>query len=233
MTQIFTTGTISIQNALGSNTLPNFDGVRGEFWFGGTLADSRVNAITGNAAAVIGAPSIQPGYAALNYADNTGFTLDIPLPASASVLILMRSAGGPVVLSPSSFEYNVLVTNDGKVSAGHGGTFGSTDQAILDQPNAGNFSLFMANFTLGQLARIYRIDANGTVFDDATLGGYTVPTTRSTNPIQVMGRLNANYQGAADIAALAIIDGARGQAYLEAIYPLYKAFAQSRGCTVN
>ncbi|KQS01508.1 hypothetical protein ASG11_17800 [Sphingomonas sp. Leaf357] len=233
MTQIFTTGAIAIQNALGSNTLPNFDGVRGEFWFGGTLADSRLNAITGNMAGVIGSPSIQPGYAALNYTDNTGFFLDIPLPASASVLMLMRSAGGPVILNPSSFEYNVIATLEGKISAGHGGASGSTDQAILDQPNAGNFTLFMANFTVGQLARIYRIDANGTVFDDATLGGYTVPTTRSTNPIQVMGRLNANYQGAADIAALAIVENARGQAYLEAVYPLYKAFAQSRGCTVN
>lgn len=236
MTRIVSENALSdLALAFGTTTLPDTSGVLGEWWFGGDFTASRKNRVTQVDATVVGTPTYGEGYASMGHAVG-GFVADIALPNSSTVVALLKATAGiPLVLGTNAadgFGNLNLYMPGGGVSLGNGAIYGSTDQSFLTV-TAGVFTLVMGVGLLNQVGRIYRINEAGVAFDDATAGGYVLPASRYVEPFRVGGAFNANLAGNFDIAALAIFDGAKGQAFLEEIYLAWKAKAASRGVTVS
>jgi hypothetical protein len=246
MTQIISQqATGDVLSAFGSNTLLSFDGVLGEWWLGDDEASSLPNAITGVNATVIGAPVYHPGYASIGYSGGVskGFNLDVGAESGAvTLLALLRNpdaAGAPIIAGPSIdpadqasfFNYNLKFGDQTHISMGNGHITGSTDQSIVTVPDATKFTMVQGVGLLNTPSRIYMTTAGGTVMDDGA--AVSMPVTRELAPIRLGGLFNVNFHGFFDIAAFALVDGGMGQDYIEGIYPLWKAYAESRGIAVN
>jgi hypothetical protein len=232
-------------SAFGSNTLPDFNNIAGEWWFGGTEAQSIANAITGVDAAVIGDPLYSPGFANIGFifgggGREDGYSLDVGGGLNAlSILMLYRyqAAGAAKLLGApdgGGTNYNFFAPDATHISFGHGQTIGATDQAVLEIPDNTKFTLIMGVGVLNAPGRLYRItEADGVVFDDG--GAPYAPAVRNNGPMQVGGQFNPGWAGAFDLAALAVIHEQKGSAFLEEIYPMYKAYATAapRGIVLN
>lgn len=249
MTQIVSQlATGDLESSFGSNTIPNFEGVLGEWWLGDDAAASGLNSITGVVAAEIGDPLYSPGYATIGYPGGgepnaSGFLTDVGANSGGAVTILalVRNITGGAQIAPkdpgdafSWLNYNFSgVAGPQRASMGNGHSFGATDQSVLPiGPDAAKFSLFMGVALLNTQARIFRTDAGGTVQDVAGELGF-IPAVRNLSPLQIGGFFNVNNIGTFDVAALAFIAGNKGQAFIEELYPLWKAYAESRGVAVN
>lgn len=224
-------------SAFGTNTLPNFDFVTGEWWFGGSLAASRVNSITGVEAAVFSAEPIwQQGFATMQSGGvgaQRGLTTDAPITPSMSFVALVRRYGleDGTILVPSdeSTSFNML-TYQGDVSHGNGHQIGATDQSRLPLAPAPAFTFYMGVAVLAQPSRLYKVTQAGTTMDDG--GGLYLPTSRPAGTVRIGGGTNVNFAGRVDVAALAVLSDAMPQSYAETLYPMWKGYAESRGLTV-
>lgn len=250
MTQIVSQlATGDLESSFGSNTIPDFEGVLGEWWFGGDAATSGLNSITGVVAAELGAPAYSPNYVRIGYPGDgepaaSGFTADVSAtPAGAvSILALVRNMNGDSPIASSRdlgnpggwLNYNLTTFNaPERVSMGNGHTISSTAQSVLPVgPDPAKFSLFMGVALLSMPALIFRTDANGTAQNVGT-EPTARPAVRNLSPLQIGGYVNVNIGGMFDLAALAFIAGNKGQAFIEEVYPLWKAYAESRGLAVN
>lgn len=240
--------TDSPETTFGSATLPDFERVRGEWWLGVDAAASGLNRINGEVADELGAPNYFPGYVTVGYEGGGepagyGFLTDVALTPGdpVTILALIRPINGATILAPKKpadqFEYLnynfVALDAPTRASMGNGHSVGATNQAIIaGGPDDDKFTLYMGVALLGTLGRIYRIDAGGVAQDVSDEPGY-LPALRSTEPFQLGGFHNVNVLGHADTAAVAIIADNKGQAFLEEIYPMWKAYAEGRGLAVN
>lgn len=227
--------------AFGSTTLPDTSALQSEFWFGVDAASSRLNRATGNLATLINSPSYSPGYASLtaglNAGASTGFTLDVNTSNTLTWLALVRPTNTNSMFvaadgTASPSLTNLLLSN-GNISSGNGQTSGATDQAILPLPDTSKFTLVMGVGLLNTPSRVFVASGSGpTIAMDDGANQY-LPASRTGAPIQVGGFINANFAGTFDIAAFASFTDAKGSSFLTELYPVWKAYAQSRGITVN
>lgn len=236
MTQIIAQSGMSDPTAsFGSNTLPDFDNVLGEWWLGGTLADSVVNQITGVSGTVFGSPSVTGGYMTVATGDvpaHNGIETDIVTPSNLTVVALVRRIAGKLVAfgNPNSMNWTLSHTST-KIGMDNGAYSVNTDQAYVVPETPPLFTFVMGVSTLGNKSKIYKVTEAGTTQDEAgaTSG---IQTTRPNSLIRIGGGGDVNNTGIGDIAAFAVIEDVKGQSYAEALYPMWRAYAQSRGITV-
>lgn len=244
MVQIVSQSNVSNPSqAFGSATLPSYQDVLGEWW-PGSEASGITNRITRVDATLIGAPSQSAGFmnvGSTSSAPGFGFTTDVGAhQSSLSLLALVRPSSIPDLvkfLSPSGdhFNYNMCFGNAGAadhISFGNGHTIGSTDQSVLTIDPT-KFNMVMGVGILSTPGRLYSTtggDTPATVFDDG--GTPFEPTAREMSPLQVGGFWNAGWSGSVDVAAVALVDGAKDADYIEAVYSRWRNFAESLGLTV-
>lgn len=245
MTQIFSqTASADPASAFGSSTLPNFDGALGEWWLGDDAAASRLNWINGVNSTVVGAPAYHAGYATVGNAGNVpkGFEADVGAVSGAvTMLALARGVAATVYIAAPydpadaqavSLNYNLIVpTNVTDFSAGNGHRSGATDQAILASPDPAKFTFIQGVYLPSTPGRLYLMDDAAVLMDDG--GAAYTPANRDTHVIRIGAFPDINFQGEVDVAAVALFDGNKGQAFFEEVYPLWKAYAESRGLAVN
>lgn len=236
MTQIISQlGSSDPGSSFGSNTLPSFDSVAGEWWFGGD-ASKNVNAMTGVLATSEGSPVYAPGFINLGDSPNDYLTLDVgPTASDFSIVALVRpnaSIAKAIIAGniTDAANYNLVFGNANNISAGNGQITGSTDQSVLPLPDPAKFVLVMGVYRIGLPSRIYLISESGTSTDDGA--AQFVPTTRLMTPMRIGGFYNVNWGGRFDVAGFAIIAEAKPQSYIETLYPMWKTYAEARGLSV-
>jgi hypothetical protein len=236
-------GSDDVPSTFGSNTLPDLVGVLGEWWLGGTTPP--VNAMTGVAATEVGAPGYHDAYVTVGNPGNVqkGFITDVGAESDAvTIVALVRGvAAAGYIAAPydpanevlATLNYNLLVSpaGVGSFSAGNGQRANGTDQAVLVTPDNTKFTFVMGVYLLSTPGRIYLVDDGGTLMDDGA-AAFT-PGTREAHVIKIGGMADVNFMGSADVAALALVDGAKGQAYAEELYPMWKSYGESRGLAIN
>lgn len=237
MTQIISQlGSSDPASAFGSNTLPDFAAVLGEWWLGGSADASRKNAITAAMGTVIGSPAWGAGFATFATGASgapAGITTDIKVTGPVTIVALVRTGTGLGLVAhsghPASMSYS-LSTTGSSASMGAGHLIGATDQAILAIDAAPAFNFVVGVSVLNQPGLIYKINAAGTTSDVGA--NQYLPTSRPDSFLILGAGGDANNAGTVDVAAVAVLSEARPQSYAEALYPAWKAFAQSRGLTV-
>lgn len=224
----------SASGAMGSNTLPDFDGIVGEYWLGGDTASSMLNAVSGASATVIGNPTYAKNYANFGYTNNAGMLLEMGAATSFTLWALVQvTSGSPLIATPGDLtDYSLYATDTTHISAGQGPLSGGVnsvagnDQALVTM-SAAAFSLVMGVYEERKLARVIRVDDTGTAVDDAG-GSFSLPA-RTYSPIKIGGQVNGNVRGDFRLAAFGVAKDLRGTTFAEAIYPAYKAYQLSRG----
>lgn len=236
MTQIISAlGVSDLAATFGSNTLPDFSNVLGEWWLGNSQAESIVNQITGVNGALIGAPTWNKGYATFKSGaagSQKGILTDVKVVDSVTIVALIRQIGAKayVAAPEGSANYNLFYGAAG-ISFGNGQLSGATDQSVLPAEALPNFTFVMGVGMLGQPSLIYKVNAGGTTSD---LGANAFLPSSRPDLFAVLGANgDVNNASSIDVAAVAIIGEAKGQSYAEQLYPMWKAYAQSRGITVG
>lgn len=247
MTQIVAQTALSAAAyAFGSVTLPDFNNVLGEWWFGESNTASRTNLITGVASTMLGTPVFGAGYARMGYIPSgsnggisgaVGYRTDIKVPNAYTWIALVRPGYNVPAIAAlnltDGYQYisNMLISIDpSRFSLGNGGVTGASDQAILAAPDATKFNFVMGTAALNEPGRIWTVSEIGTAFDQG--GSEYLPSSRPDALINLGALADNNFQGWFDLAAFAVLTGEKGETYAEAVYPMWKAFAEQRGLTV-
>lgn len=237
MTQIISQNALaSTAYAVGSTTLPSFDGAIGEWWLG-TSAAASPNAINGAAIAAVNAPTFAAAYATLGYTSGggvKGLTLDIGSTSTITWAALVRPVGTCDTAIASNLtdsgNANLRITPAGSASFGNGQTTGATTQSLLALPDATKFNLIVGVGLLNTPSRVF-VANNGTVTMNDGAAAY-LPTSRPAGVITLGGINDINHQGLFDIAAFGAWNDAKGSTFVSALYPMWKAYAQSLSLTV-
>ena len=237
MTQIISQNALaSAGYAVGSTTLPNFDGAIGEWWFGASAAAS-LNAISGVAPTEVNAPNFADAYATLGFTSGggtKGLTLDIPSTPAITWAALVRPVGGSAgyiasnLNSVSNAQLRLTIGNN--ASFGNGQTTGATDQSILPLPDPAKFNLIVGVGLLATPSRLFVVDDGVVTMDDG--GAAYLPITRPAGVVTLGAVNDINNQGLFDLAAFAAWDDAKGSTFIDQLYPMWRAYAENLGLTV-
>ncbi len=235
MTQIISmNGIADPASSFGSSTMQDFTNVLGEWWLGGTLAASMINQITGVSGTAFGSPTVAAGYMdTVSGASGSqkGFITDILTPNNLTVVALVRrTSGSPTHIGSNDANWAVQ-TVSGKIGMNNGASVVNTDQAQVVPETPPLFTFVMGVSMLSGLSKIYKVTQSGTTVDEAGSLQYVV-ATRTASLIRIGGQNDVNSAGAGEIAAAAVIADLKNQAYAEAMYALWKPYAEARGITV-